>query len=259
MLYFGAASALFAFGPRAQALTANPLYYIAFAVVLAGRHYAAEHSRRGRRQMAEQHRRAGQPVAAERAADAAGAVSYWRFGPATHITAASLVPHWSLDNAVFWSACSSPSAPLRPRRPWATRFRIRGARFPGLCCWRLHSYRRLHRRDRRAARRAAQRRGRRPRWLRERHPQALRHLGLGWLLAPIALLVALNAVGGAAANLSSTARLPFVAGVDRYLPAAFGWIHPRYRTPWVAIGVYGAAGALRRAARPGGNHGSRSL
>jgi amino acid transporter len=69
-------------------------------------------------------------------------------------------------------------------------------------------------------------------------------LGLGWLLAPMALLVALNAVGGAAANLSSTARLPFVAGVDRYLPPAFGWIHPRYRTPWVAIAVYGAAGIV---------------
>ena len=50
--------------------------------------------------------------------------------------------------------------------------------------------------------------------------------------------------GGAAANLSSTARLPFVAGVDRYLPPAFGWIHTRYRTPWVAIAVYGAAGIV---------------
>jgi amino acid transporter len=67
---------------------------------------------------------------------------------------------------------------------------------------------------------------------------------MAWLLAPMALLVALNAVGGAAANLSSTARLPFVAGVDRYLPPAFGWIHPRYRTPWVAIAVYGAAGMI---------------
>ena len=47
-------------------------------------------------------------------------------------------------------------------------------------------------------------------------------------------------MGGAAANLSSTARLPFVVGIDRYLPAAFGWVHPRYRTPWVAIAVYGA-------------------
>jgi len=69
-------------------------------------------------------------------------------------------------------------------------------------------------------------------------------LGFGWMLAPMALLVALNAVGGAAANLSSTARLPFVVGVDRYLPSAFGWIHPRFRTPWVAIAVYGAAGMI---------------
>jgi amino acid transporter len=44
--------------------------------------------------------------------------------------------------------------------------------------------------------------------------------------------------------LSSTSRLPFVAGIDHYLPAAFGKIHPRYRTPWVAIGVYGLAGIV---------------
>jgi amino acid transporter len=67
-------------------------------------------------------------------------------------------------------------------------------------------------------------------------------LGVDWLLTPVALLVGLNAVGGAAAYLSSTSRLPFVAGIDHYLPSAFGWIHPRYRTPWVAIGVYGLAG-----------------
>jgi amino acid transporter len=61
---------------------------------------------------------------------------------------------------------------------------------------------------------------------------------------PVALLVALNAVGGAAANLSSTARLPFVVGVDRYLPSAFSLIHSRYRTPWIAISVYGIAGVI---------------
>jgi amino acid transporter len=58
----------------------------------------------------------------------------------------------------------------------------------------------------------------------------------------VALLVGLNAVGGAAAYLSSTSRLPFVAGIDHYLPPAFARIHPRYRTPWVAIAVYGLAG-----------------
>ncbi len=70
------------------------------------------------------------------------------------------------------------------------------------------------------------------------------HVGVGWLLAPIALLVALNAVGGAAANFAGASRLPFVAGIDRYLPPQFGWIHRRFQTPWVAIAVYGAAGAV---------------
>jgi amino acid transporter len=69
-------------------------------------------------------------------------------------------------------------------------------------------------------------------------------LKMVWLLVPMALFVALNAVGSAAAYLSSTSRLPFAAGIDHCLPPAFGWIHPRYRTPWVAIGVYGLAGIL---------------
>jgi amino acid transporter len=38
--------------------------------------------------------------------------------------------------------------------------------------------------------------------------------------------------------------LPFVAGIDHYLPPIFGSIHRRYRTPWVAIGVYGLASVL---------------
>jgi amino acid transporter len=69
-------------------------------------------------------------------------------------------------------------------------------------------------------------------------------LSIGWLAVPIALLLGLNAVGGAAAFLSSTSRLPFVAGIDRYLPRVFGHIHPRFQTPWVAIGAYGLAGML---------------
>jgi len=69
-------------------------------------------------------------------------------------------------------------------------------------------------------------------------------LGLGWVVIPIALLVGVNTVGSTAANLSSTSRLPFVAGIDHYLPPVFGSIHPRYRTPWVAIAAYGAASVL---------------
>jgi len=69
-------------------------------------------------------------------------------------------------------------------------------------------------------------------------------LGVGALVAPIGLLVTVSSVGSASAYLSSTARLPFVAGVHRYLPAAFGRIHTRFGTPYVAIIFYGAAGVV---------------
>jgi glutamate:GABA antiporter len=69
-----------------------------------------------------------------------------------------------------------------------------------------------------------------------------RHLGFAALVAPVALLVGISNVGAAAAYLSSTARLPFVVGIDHYLPAVFGRIHPRWGTPYVALIVYGSAG-----------------
>ena len=69
-------------------------------------------------------------------------------------------------------------------------------------------------------------------------------LGMAALIAPVALLVAISSVGAAGAYLSATARLPFVAGINHYLPAAFGKIHPRWKTPHVAIVSYGLAGML---------------
>jgi amino acid transporter len=69
-------------------------------------------------------------------------------------------------------------------------------------------------------------------------------LGLSWIVILIALLVALNTIGGAASFLSSTSRLPFVAGIDRYLPNAFGRVHAKWGTPWVAVVSYGVAGML---------------
>ncbi|HEY1804474.1 MAG TPA: APC family permease [Terracidiphilus sp.] len=71
-----------------------------------------------------------------------------------------------------------------------------------------------------------------------------RHIGLPAMVAPVAVLVAISSIGAASAYLSATARLPFVAGVHRYLPAAFGRVHPRFSTPHVALISYGAAGIL---------------
>jgi amino acid transporter len=66
-------------------------------------------------------------------------------------------------------------------------------------------------------------------------------LDLAWLLPPIALLMTFNAAGNTSAWLSGSARIPFVVGLDRYLPAALGRVHPSYRTPHVALIVQGIA------------------
>jgi len=60
-------------------------------------------------------------------------------------------------------------------------------------------------------------------------------LGLAWLVPIVAVLVTLNALGGVGGWFAATARLPFVAGIDRFLPPAFGRLHPRWGTPHVAL------------------------
>jgi len=50
-----------------------------------------------------------------------------------------------------------------------------------------------------------------------------------------ALLVTVGNAGGVGTTVAGIARVPFVVGVDRYLPAAFAKVHPRWQTPHVAI------------------------
>jgi amino acid transporter len=60
-------------------------------------------------------------------------------------------------------------------------------------------------------------------------------LGATWLSPLIALLVLASGVGFVGGLGTATSRLPFAAGVDRLLPAAFGRVHPRWGTPYVSI------------------------
>ncbi len=70
-------------------------------------------------------------------------------------------------------------------------------------------------------------------------PQALaaigERIGLPFFGALTAGLLALASVGTFGAFLAGTARLPFVLGVDRYLPKAFARLHPRHGSPYVAL------------------------
>lgn len=50
-----------------------------------------------------------------------------------------------------------------------------------------------------------------------------------------ALLVSVGNAGGVGSTVAGIARVPFVVGIDRYLPEAFGRIHPRWKTPYISI------------------------
>ena len=60
-------------------------------------------------------------------------------------------------------------------------------------------------------------------------------LGIAWFGVIAALLVTVGNAGGVGATVAGVARVPFVAGIDSYLPAFFGKIHPRWKTPYVSI------------------------
>ncbi len=60
-------------------------------------------------------------------------------------------------------------------------------------------------------------------------------LKLGFLGILAAVLVTVGNAGGVGSTVAGIARVPFVVGIDRYLPEAFGKIHPRWKTPYVSI------------------------
>lgn len=67
-------------------------------------------------------------------------------------------------------------------------------------------------------------------------------IGLVGVLA--AILVSIGNAGGVGSTVAGIARVPFVVGIDRYLPAAFGKTHPRWKTPYISILVQAALSAI---------------
>ncbi len=78
--------------------------------------------------------------------------------------------------------------------------------------------------------------------------QALTHaasfFGVAWIAILATILLTIGNTGGVGTTVAGVARIPFVAGIDRYLPPAFGKIHPRWKTPYVAMLVQGVLSAV---------------
>jgi amino acid transporter len=78
--------------------------------------------------------------------------------------------------------------------------------------------------------------------------QAVGHMasrvGVAWIIAPFAFLLSLSIAGIGSAWLGGSARIPFVAGLDSYMPVWLGKIHPKYATPYAALIVHAVVSML---------------
>ena len=73
--------------------------------------------------------------------------------------------------------------------------------------------------------------------------QAVSHMatqvGVAWIVVPFALMLSLSIAGIGSAWMGGSARIPFVAGLDAYMPSWLGRLHPSYATPYAALIVQG--------------------
>ena len=66
----------------------------------------------------------------------------------------------------------------------------------------------------------------------------------GLLVPIVAILLTVNALGGVGGWFAAAGRLPFVAGIDGFLPEKFAAVHPQWHTPYVALLVQAAIAAV---------------
>jgi glutamate:GABA antiporter len=78
--------------------------------------------------------------------------------------------------------------------------------------------------------------------------QAVRHMatrvGVPWIVAPFAFMLSISIAGIGSAWLGGSARIPFVAGLDSYMPAWLGKVHPKYTTPYAALIVHASVSMI---------------
>ena len=244
VLYFAAGSLLFAAGDRGKVWASESSYFMSFALIALGLITLLNMLGVKQGKWLNNAGAIGSSIPVLMLI-VLGFLFWLRQGSATHFTWAAMTPHLSFKNAVFWSTifyafagveCASfMGGEIKNTRRAVPRALV----FAGIlvtCGYILGTLAML------IAMPSDEINGL------GGFMTAMAHmcstLGVSWLAVVIALMITVSCLGAAGAYLSSTARLPFVAGIDNYLPAAFGRIHPRWNTPYIAVLVYGLTGML---------------
>jgi amino acid transporter len=176
---------------------------------------------------------------------ALAAIAWWRFGPATHIDAASLHPGLRIQDIIFWSviafawtgpeSMSFMSGEIKnPRRAIPFGLAIAAPAIAIIyILGTLSVMVALKPADVNATSGVMQ-----------AIAYGANRIGFSVLTPVAAILVFVSCLGSCGAWLGAVARIPFVAGIDRYLPPAFGRMHPRWGSPVAALLTQAGIAAL---------------
>lgn len=244
LLYFGAANALYIGGPKWQGLSNSPAYFIIFA--LTGLSLAVSLNVIGL-EKGKWLPNAGSlglwlPACV---VVIMGAIAWFRYGPANDFSPSALVPSISLKDIIFWSTIAFAFGGVESASTMAEEIKDSRRILPkalvtagvlitvvyilgtvGLLLAVPHK-------DVDPLQGVMQCIG-----------GVGDRLGLHGLSGLTAALIVVGALGGVGAWFAATARLPFVAGVDMLLPSAFGKLHFKWRTPYIALLVQAGIAAV---------------
>ena len=169
----------------------------------------------------------------------------WRYGSKTHFTAAAMIPHWNWDTVNFWPQLAFAFTGLELVSAMSEEVRDPQRTFPraifasgGLIAF-MYIVGTLavlmilpsETVDPKSGVFQALTQG-----------SALLRMASAGVIA--ALLVTVGNTGGVGSTVAGVGRIPFIVGIDRYLPAAFGKIHPKWRTPYISILVQAGVSGL---------------
>jgi amino acid transporter len=244
LLYFLAGNALFIGGPSWQALSTNGTYFILISMI--GLTLAVVLNIIGLDVGKWLHNvgaiAAWIPLAA---LIALGYISWSRFGSATPMPPAAFVPSTSLKDVIFWSTIAFAYGGLEGASNMADEIRDPERTIPRAAIVAAVAITALYIMGTLSVLLAIPKdtisglQG-----IMQALQAMTARVNVGWLVPFLAVCVSLNVLGSVGGWFAATARLPFVAGIDNFLPRAFGAVHPRWRTPYVAMLVEAAIAAL---------------
>ncbi len=235
LLYYAAANALYMGGPSWQALSGNSTYFIAISTV--GLAIAVTMNVVGLN-VGKWLNNAGAIAGWIPALIlmALGGIAWYRFGSATPLSPHALVPSTSLKDVIFWSTIAfafggvESASTMGDEIRDARRMVPRAVLSAGVVITVLYVVGTL---SVLLAVPSAQVSG--LQGIMQAVQAITTRAGGSWIIPVVAALVTLNALGGVGGWFAATARLPFVAGLDQFLPRMFGELHPTWRTPYVAL------------------------